>query len=132
MAELSYIKINLSWLEETKRLTFAEKGRLMDALVAYARGDGETGERLPGNEAFVFPCFKTQIDHDRAEAEWYEQEAEKYSRRQSENGKKGGRPRKSTAFSENRPLPNKFPMVLKVGTHTVPASAIACRVSSFR
>ena len=127
MAELSYIKINLSWLEETQRLTHSEKGRLMDALIAYAKGDGETGERLPGNEAFVFPFFKTQIDHDRAEAEWYEKEAERYSARQSENGKKGGRPRKATAFSEN---PKKPPLFVANGDKGDEEGSIAISIDN--
>ncbi len=37
-----------------------------------------------------------------------------------------------TSASEKRPVPLRFPMVARVGTHTVPASAMASRASPER
>lgn len=77
----SYIKLFLSWAEATAELTDAEKGRLVDAMIAHARGDPY---QLPGNERFVFPVFKSQLDRDAAA---YEEICDK--RKQA--GAKGGR-----------------------------------------
>ena len=80
-----YVKVFYNWPEGTSALTDAEKGRLIDAMVAYARGDPI---RLEGNESFVFPIFKAQIDRD----------SEKYGAivaRNQANGSKGGRPKKN-------------------------------------
>lgn len=51
------------WLETTSELTSEEKGRLIDAIVAYATGKGF---ELPGNERFLFPAFRAQVDRDKA------------------------------------------------------------------
>lgn len=86
-----------SYRSALEPLTDAERGRLFTALLEYS----ETGEvpDLRGNERFVFPQCRWQIDRD----------AEKYDvfcSKQAENGKKGGRPRKpnetqkTQAFSE--------------------------------
>lgn len=78
------------WLDCTQELTSEEKGRLIDAMVSYARGNDV---KLDGNERFVFPAMRQQLDRD---AKAYD---EKVSRLQ-ENGRKGGRPRKNNADSE--------------------------------
>ena len=83
----SYIKLFLSWAETTSELTDAEKGRLVDAMIAYARGDPY---QMPGNERFVFPVFKSQIDRDSAA---YEEICDK--RKQA--GAKGGRQKQANA-----------------------------------
>lgn len=53
-----------SYLEVMTELTDAEKGRLFTACLLYSK----TGEvpQLSGNERFVFPAFKSQIDRDNA------------------------------------------------------------------
>lgn len=84
---LCYIKLFYDWLEVTAELTFEEKGRLIDALVAYARGEER---RLTGNERFVFPMFRSQIDRDAAAY------AEVSAKRRSA-GSKGGRQRLANA-----------------------------------
>ena len=76
-----------SYLEIIEPLTDVEKGRLFTACLEYSM----TGEvpQLNGNERYVFPTFKSQIDRDN----------QKYSdrcRKNAENGKSGGRPKKQT------------------------------------
>lgn len=78
-----YIKIFYGWPEDTCELTLEEKGSLIDAIVAYARGDPVT---FIGNERIVFPIFRAQVDRD---SDSYAVVAQ----RNRENGRKGGRPR---------------------------------------
>ena len=54
-----------SYLESMELLSDAEKGRLFTACLIYSK----TGEapQLGGNERFVFPAFRSQIDRDNAE-----------------------------------------------------------------
>ena len=61
MAKKGYVPVFYDWLEVTEELTAEEKGRLIDACVLYARGD-EYRDRISGNERFLFPAFKQQID----------------------------------------------------------------------
>ena len=56
-----YVPVFHDWLEVTEELNAEEKGRLIDAIVLYARGDDYSG-RIQGNERFLFPAFKQQID----------------------------------------------------------------------
>lgn len=51
-----------SYLEVMEQLNDAEKGRLFTACLLYSK-TGEAPE-LGGNERFVFPAFKAQIDRD--------------------------------------------------------------------
>lgn len=53
-----------SYLEAMEALTDAEKGRLFTACLSYSK----TGEapQLSGNERFLFPAFRSQIDRDNA------------------------------------------------------------------
>ena len=80
-----YIKLFLDYLDANEPLGDAERGRLFTALMQYAR----TGEapQLSGNERFLFPMMRAQIDRDSAEYK-------DYCEKQAENGKKGGRPKK--------------------------------------
>ena len=68
-----------SYLETMDQLTDAEKGRLFTACLTYSK-TGEVPE-LRGNERFIFPSFKTQIDRDR-------QRYEARCKKQAENAKK--------------------------------------------
>lgn len=74
-------------MESMEQLSDAERGRLFMACLFYSK----TGEapQLSGNERFVFPTMRSQIDRDK-------QNYEKFITQQTENGKKGGRPRKDT------------------------------------
>lgn len=56
-----YVPIFFDWLEVTEELNATEKGRLIDAIVAYARG-GDWQEFAKGNERYLFPAFRGQID----------------------------------------------------------------------
>lgn len=76
-----------SILEAMEPLNDAERGRLFTALLVYSK-TGAT-EKLSGNERFVFPGLRSQIDRD---IKSYDE----HCRKQSENGKKGGRPPKPT------------------------------------
>ena len=80
-----YIKLFLDYLDAVEPLGDAERGGLFTALMQYAR----TGEapQLSGNERFLFPMMRAQIDRDSAEYK-------DYCEKQAENGKKGGRPKK--------------------------------------
>lgn len=62
---MSYLKIYYDWPENTRTLSLEEKGRLIDALVYYARGDPEPPD-LTGNEQFLFPSLQLQLDRDAA------------------------------------------------------------------
>lgn len=74
-----------SYLKSIEPLNDAERGRLFTALLEYS----STGaaQELRGNERILFPTMKEQIDRDKAK---YEAKCVA----QSENGKKGGRPKK--------------------------------------
>lgn len=98
--EMSYLKLFLDWKQKTKNLKPEEKGRLIDALIDYASGN-DAEDTLTGNEIYIYPVFQLQIDRDR-------EELEKYSKKQSENGAKGGRPRKATETQENPKNPPLF------------------------
>ena len=68
-----------SYLEAMEQLNDAEKGRLFTACLQYSM----TGEapQLSGNERFVFPAFRSQIDRDN-------QKYEKTCMKRAENAKK--------------------------------------------
>lgn len=73
-----------SYLDAIEPLNDAERGRLFTACLEYSMTG--VAPDLRGNERFLFPALRSQIDRD----------AEKYilfSEKQAENGKKGGRPK---------------------------------------
>lgn len=82
--ELTYLKVFVDYLDAIEPLSDAERGRLFTALLEY----GRTGvaPQLGGNERFLFPMMKAQIDRDKATME-----AE--SSTFSEAGKKGAKAR---------------------------------------
>lgn len=59
-----YVKLFVDYLDAIEPLGDAERGRLFTALLEYAR----TGEvpQLGGNERFIFPMMKAQLDRDAA------------------------------------------------------------------
>ena len=59
----TYVPIFLDWAEVTEELNAQEKGRLIDAIVAYAAG-GDWQEQIKGNERYLFPAFRRQIDRE--------------------------------------------------------------------
>ena len=64
MADMTYIKLFVDYLGAIEPLGDAERGRLFTSLLEYAR----TGEapQLGGNERFLFPMMRAQIDRDNA------------------------------------------------------------------
>ena len=64
-----------SYLEAMEQLNDAERGRLFTACLLYSK-TGEAPE-LRGNERFVFPAFRSQIDRDNAN---YEETCKKRSK----------------------------------------------------
>lgn len=77
----SYIPIFLDWTDTTEMLSDAEKGRLVDALVRYARGEFQP-DQIKGNERFLFAAMRGQVDRH----------LEKVAKLR-ENGAQGGRPK---------------------------------------
>ena len=78
------MKLFVDYLDAVEPLGDAERGRLFTALMKYAR----TGEapQLGGNERFLFPMMRAQVDRDKAEYQGF-------CEKQAEKGKKGGRPK---------------------------------------
>ena len=78
---MAYVKMFVDWADIISPLDDAERGRLFTAILEYAR----TGfaPELAGNERFLFPSFKAQMDRDAASYE-------EVSRTRSEQGRKGG------------------------------------------
>lgn len=58
----SHLKVYFDFEAKAKEYSDEEKGRLLLAMLRYAK-DGTEGT-LTGNERFVFPVFKAQIDED--------------------------------------------------------------------
>lgn len=56
-----YAPIFLDWPTVTRELNAQEKGRLIDAIVAYQAG-GDWQEQIKGNERYVFPGYQVRID----------------------------------------------------------------------
>lgn len=84
MMAREYFQAYHSYLQSLEPLNDAECGRLFRALLTYSATG--TFEELRGNERFIFPTMRAQIDRDI-------QRYEKQSQKNAENGKKGGRPK---------------------------------------
>lgn len=95
---LSYVKLFADASGAIDLLSDTEAGRLFKAVMHYING---IDDDLPGQEKLVFTMLKAQFERD---AEAYE----RYSQKQRENGKKGGRPKKPTGFFENPENPTVF------------------------
>lgn len=90
---MSFLKVYFDFEERAEMLNEIEQGRLLLTMLRYAQG--KTLPELKGNERFLFPVFKGDIDRERAA----------YATK-IENGAKGGRPAKSK--TENNPTkPNE-------------------------
>ena len=91
-----YVCLYHSYLDAIQALGDAERGRLLTAMLEYSITGA--APQLGGNERFIFPMAKAQIDRDR---ETYDQKC----RSSSEKGKLCGRPKKTekaTAFFESQ------------------------------
>ena len=71
---MAYVRIFYDWLETASSVDDAAKGRLIDAVIRYAR-DGEIVD-LPGNEKILLPIFMSRVDRD---AERYKKMCERES-----------------------------------------------------
>lgn len=95
-----YIKLFVDYLDAIEPLGDAERGRLFTALLEYAR----TGEapQLGGNERFLFPMMRAQIDRD-------EVTMCEISEARSAAGKKGAQAKESKARQNKQlqDLPSK-------------------------
>lgn len=89
---MKYLKVFTDFADAMEELGDAERGRLFTAMLKYA----ETGAApdFRGNERFIWPVAKLQIDRMAAECEG----RAKTSR---ENGSKGGRPKKTQCNPKN-------------------------------
>lgn len=93
-----YVKLWFSYDAYFESYTDEEVGRIVRAMIAY-RKNGEQ-PNFEGNERFIWPVVKRDIDESRLAQE----RAAEISR---ENGKKGGRPRKTPAALPEEPKPKK-------------------------
>lgn len=82
---MTYIKLFIDYLDAIEPLGDAERGRLFTSLLEYAKS-GEAPQ-LSGNERFIFPMIRAQIDRDRAA---FDAESQRISEARREAGRKGG------------------------------------------
>ena len=99
-----YVKLWLSYEAYFESYSDVEVGRLVRAMMRYRVSGREPG--FNGNERYVWPAIRRDID---ASIEAQEAAAQK----NSENGKKGGRPPKAAAFPESPPNPPPIPKTEK-------------------
>ena len=87
-----------SYLEAMEELTDAEKGRLFTACLLYSK----TGEapQLSGNERYLFPAFRSQIDRDN-------EEYAKKCAKNRKNGELGGKRTGANGSERGRTPPKK-------------------------
>ena len=99
MADMTYIKLFVDYLDAIEPLGDAERGRLFTSLLEYAR----TGEapQLGGNERFLFPMMRAQIDRDNAAMTGL-------SEARSKAGKIGAEAKQANAgfAKQNKQMPN--------------------------
>lgn len=93
---MTYIKLFIDYLDAIEPLGDAERGRLFTALLEYAK----TGEapQLGGNERFLFPMMRAQIDRDNVAFE-------DTASARSVAGKKGAQAKASKA-KQNKQMPD--------------------------
>ena len=91
----SHLKVYFSFEEDAQALNDSEKARLLLAMLRYAVDGSESN--LTGNERFLFPVFKAQIDRD----------IEAYNTKVS-NGSKGGRPKSEDNQEEPKETENNL------------------------
>ena len=99
-----YVKLWLSYEAYFQPLGDAEVGRLVLGMMKY-KSTG-TEPVFNGNERFVWPAIKRDIDEAKAAQERFEE-------KQRDNGKKGGRPSKTQAFSEKPTETQKNPSLFR-------------------
>lgn len=118
MADKVYIPIFLDWLEATKRLTAAEKGRLVDSLVSYANSDENWEDYLVGNERFVADEMRLKIDR-----------FNEISAKRAEAGAKGG---KQTQANSSKRKQNQASSTTITNTKTITKTNTKTSLSIFK
>lgn len=93
MTEMPYIKVYLDLITIVDALDNGQRGRLFTAIMQYA--NGREVDKLQGMELVAYLNIKNQIDRDRSE---YASRADA----SRENGRKGGRPRKTEEKPNNQ------------------------------
>ena len=88
---MKYIKAYYDWLDIMDALSDGERGRLITAVLKYARSGIEPD--LHGSERFVFPSIRAQIDRD---AQSYSNLSEK----RREFGSRGGVAKASKSYQD--------------------------------
>ena len=88
---MKYLKIWTNFFDLITQLEYDEIGRLFEAMLIYA-DSGKEPEEFDGNERFLWPVAKQQIDLAAEKNEILKQ-----------NGMKGGRPK----TKENQSEPNE-------------------------
>ena len=83
------------WNMVTQELNAQEKGRLIDAIVAYGNGE-DWQDLIKGNERYVFPGYMARLDR------WQEVSAARVAA-----GKTGGRPAQATESKEKQTKANE-------------------------
>lgn len=89
-----YVPIFYDWPEATKELNAQEKGRLIDAIVLYARG-GDWQEQIKGNERYLFPTFQLEIERRK-----------EVSRARAKAGEEGGKQTQANASKDKQTQAN--------------------------
>lgn len=91
MAGMNHVCLYVSYSESFAPYSDEEVGRMVRAMLTYTA----TGEipLFDGNERFIWPTIKAQIDRDEAA---YQERCEK----NRANGAKGGRPKNKTVVTE--------------------------------
>ena len=87
---MAYVKMFVDWADIISPLDDAERGRLFTAILEYARAGYPT--ELTGNERFLFPVLKAQVDREEASYDTL-------CKKNQDNGKLGGRPSKNRTVS---------------------------------
>ena len=118
MADKVYIPIFLDWLEATKRLTAAEKGRLVDSLVSYANSDENWEDFLVGNERFVADEMRLKIDR-----------FNEISAKRADAGSKGG---KQTQAKSSKRKQNQANASTITNTKTITKTNTKTSISIFK
>ena len=79
----AYLMVFHDWPEKTAHLEDASKGRLIDALVRYSRGESDAQNNLQVPEVYLFPVFVAEVKRS-------EKRYEEISKKRSAAGKAGG------------------------------------------
>ena len=91
MAGMNYVCLYVSYLESLAPFSDEEIGRMVRAMLIYTATGGTP--LFDGNERFIWPTIKAQIDRDEAA---YQERCEK----NRANGAKGGRPKNQSVITK--------------------------------